>query len=104
VHAIEGRSLRPVLEGRATSVRSDADFLGWELFGRSAIRSGNWKAVQLGQQDSNRRWELYDLATDPAEMRDLAAEQPARAKAMLEFWQRYATENRVILPDVVSAY
>ena len=40
---------------------------------RSALVRGRWKLIhQLG------RWELYDLRTDPNEMRDLARGDPAR--------------------------
>lgn len=40
---------------------------------RSALVRGRWKLIhQLG------RWELYDLRTDPNEMRDLAGGDPAR--------------------------
>jgi len=104
VHAIEGRSLQAVLAGRSDHVRGDSDTLGWELFGRSGIRSGTWKAIQLGQHADDRRWELYDLATDPAETRDLSASEPRRAADMQALWQRYVEENHVILPDTVTGY
>lgn len=104
VHAIEGHSLEPLLEGARDRVRGDEDTLGWELFGRSGIRAGNWKAIQLGQHADDRRWELYDLATDPAEAHDLSATEPRRTADMQALWQRYVDENRVILPDTVTGY
>lgn len=101
---IEGRSLAGVLRGDATRVRSDEDYLGWELFGRSGIRVGSWKAVQLGQFENTRRWELYNLVDDPAETRDLASDSQLQMQRLLELWRRYATENHVILPDTVTGY
>ena len=32
------------------------------------------------------RWELYDVERDPTEMHDLAAEQPARVREMVNLW------------------
>jgi arylsulfatase len=104
VQAIEGHSLRALLEGQRTEVRGDHDYLGWELFGRSGLRIGQWKAVQLGQHADDRKWELFDLASDPAEARDLSATQPDRARSMRELWQQYVEKNRVVLPDKVSGY
>ncbi len=48
-------------------------FLYWEFRGQQAVRMGDWKAVRI------RPWrdlELYDLKSDPAERRDVAASQP----------------------------
>ncbi|MFM2289269.1 MAG: arylsulfatase, partial [Pseudomonadota bacterium] len=104
VHAIEGHSLRPLLEGRRDAVRGEQDALGWELFGRSAIRVGQWKAVQLGQHPADTHWELYDLASDPAESHDLSASLPDRARLLGEMWHRYVEQNKVILPDTLSGY
>jgi arylsulfatase A len=42
-----------------------------------ALREGGWKWIERTQGG-----ELYDLATDPAESRNLAASQPERAQAM----------------------
>jgi arylsulfatase len=104
VQAPEGHSLLHLLDGNSSAVRTDGDFLGWELFGRSGIRSGHWKALQLGQHADDRQWELYDLAIDPAETHDLSASEPERARDMQSLWQRYVDENRVVLPDTVTGY
>lgn len=104
VHPIEGRTLRPVLAATAQAVRGDTDSLGWELFGRSAVRIGQWKAVQLAQVPHAPRWELFDLTQDPAEMHDLSTARPEQARELLEVWDRYVKDNHVILPDKISGY
>ena len=104
VHPIEGRTLRPVLTSTAQAVRGENDSLGWELFGRSAVRIGQWKAVQLAQVPHAPRWELYDLTQDPAEMHDLSAARPQQARELLDVWDRYVKDNHVILPNEVSGY
>jgi arylsulfatase len=51
-------------------------------FGRgSAIRDGHWKLVRQGAA-----WELYDLATDRTETRDLAAQRPELVRQMDAAW------------------
>jgi arylsulfatase len=50
------------------------------------------------------RWELFDIATDPAERHDLAGQDPVRLKRMKAEWQRWANRSNVILPDWVTGY
>jgi arylsulfatase len=94
-----GKSWRGVLAGQAESPRTQQDYLAWELFGNHALRQGDWKIRweyrSLGKGD----WELFNVATDPSERQDLAAEQPARLKAMVALWDDYVRANNVILPN-----
>jgi arylsulfatase len=73
---------------------------GWELFGNRAIRRGNWKAVLLPRQGGG-AWELYNVADDPAEGRDLAEERPELLQELLEHWATYVAETGV---EDISAY
>lgn len=74
-----GVSARRILDGPHASGRTRApprDCFYWELHeGASlqAVRFGNWKAVRKG---SSGPVELYDLAADPAESRDMSADRP----------------------------
>jgi len=68
--AIDGVSMARALRGR-TQRTHDAFY--WEFHERGfqqAVRMGNWKAIRL-RMDAP--LELYDLATDPYEQRDVAA-------------------------------
>jgi len=74
---MEGRSLLPALRGEPDRPRT----LLFEHERNTAIREGNWKLV--GQKIIRReglkpdaQWELYNIAADPTEQHDLAAEQP----------------------------
>lgn len=42
------------------------------------------------------RWELYDIAADPAETHDLAAAQPERLAHLIGLWWREAEANQVL--------
>ena len=88
-----------MLSGQATSPRTDKDYIGWEVFGNRALRQGDWKIrweiKPIGKSD----WELFNLAQDPGERNDLAAQYPDKLKEMLILWDEYVVENNVILPD-----
>ena len=44
------------------------------------MRQGNWK---LYRQNAKTGWKLYDLSTDPLEMKDLASEHPALVRSLI---------------------
>ena len=52
----------------------------------------------------NGNWQLYDLAADPREADDLAAEMPQKVEELRTLWDEYAKDNGVVLPDWVSGY
>ena len=76
-------NLLPYLEGRDTGAPHERLF--WRNAALLAVREGNWKLVRgAGPAD-----ELYDLAADVSETRDLAAAHPevrARLAAALDAW------------------
>jgi arylsulfatase len=94
-----GKSWVPVLAGRAESPRTDQDVLAWEVFGNRAVRQGNWKLRWQIRPFGTGEWELFDLAADPVELKDLAAERPDKVKEMAALWDDYARQNNVILPN-----
>jgi arylsulfatase len=94
-----GKSWVPVLEGRAESPRTDQDVLAWEVFGNRAIRQGNWKLRWQAKPFGKADWELFDLAADPGELKDLAAERPDKVKEMVVLWDDYVRRNNVVLPN-----
>ena len=63
-------------------------FLGGVSSG--AIREGNWKLIEYFDPASPSKYELFDLAKDPSEKRDLAKDQPKRVRdlqAKLAIWR-----------------
>ena len=84
-HIIDGVDLRPMLEGdpleRTVLFHQPhtwgANGPGIEPF--SAIRSGFWKLIFF---HGDRRFELYDLDSDPGETIDLAAAEPERLERL----------------------
>jgi arylsulfatase len=94
-----GKSWTKVLAGQADSPRTDQDYLGWEIFGNRAIRKGEWKLRWEYEPLGKGRWELFNLATDPVERKDLANERPDKVKELAAAWDSYAKANNVILPS-----
>lgn len=88
---VDGVSLAPLLR---TGAKPDRDALFWHYphyhpggaTPYSAIRSGDFRLVHFYEDG---RDELYDLANDVGETKDLASAQPERAKALrarLDAW------------------
>jgi arylsulfatase len=100
IEALQGKSLAPLLADPAAEVRSPSDWIGWELFGNSAVRMGDWKMVRLCAPFGTGDWQLYDLAADPGETIDLASERPEIRDQLLEHWDEYVETNNVIYPDI----
>ncbi len=96
---LQGKPLVPVLNNTRTAVRGPNDALGWEVFGNRAIRQGDWKLLWLCKPAGPNTWQLFNLKTDPAEMKDLSAAQPKIKAQLLRRWDEYAKSNNVILPS-----
>lgn len=94
VEEMSGRSLSDWLDGDADSVHPEGTATGWELFGRRAIRQGDWKAVYT-QADGKLRWHLFDLGRDRGEVHDLSESHPEKLADLLKLWDIYTEENNV---------
>ncbi len=109
---LQGRSLAPLLAHGDATVHPEFS-VGWEFLGKRAYRLGDWKIVwQPGQPAwepwpagiATGRWQLYDLARDPAELRDLGEEHPDKLREMIGLWETYARASGVVHPDWISDY
>jgi arylsulfatase A-like enzyme len=81
---LDGVDLLPYLSGEKPGRPHDA--LYWRFHTKQAIRSGDWKLVRDRGQD---RWELYDLADDIGESKDLAGKMPDKVKELDAAWQAW---------------
>jgi arylsulfatase A-like enzyme len=72
---IDGISFVPTLLGRPD--QKEHEYLYWELGSQRAVRLGRFKAVQSGAaKNAAGPIELFDLAEDLAEQRNIAADRP----------------------------
>ena len=90
IRPMEGKSLAATCIDNSAI---DRDAIYWEHEGNRAIRVGDWKLVAKGEKGP---WELYDIASDRAELIDLADSQPDRTKKMADMWQAWAKRADVL--------
>ncbi len=86
---LDGLSIAPLLKGPAAKLPRDTfcwhyplarpHFLGGRSTG--SIRKGDWKLIEFFDTG---KVELYDLAADAGESKDLAAQSPAKAQELRE--------------------
>lgn len=87
---IDGVNLIPFLTDADDSPPHDKLF--WRLNQRTAIRVGDWKLLRNPQRGRDAKWELYHLAEDISETKDLAKQNPAKAAELLADWSRFNSE------------
>lgn len=85
-----------VVAGDSIHPTSSAGAMGWELFGRGAVRQGNWKLVHVDASVGGGKWQLYDLAKDPGEVHDKSDEHPDIVSRLLGLWDTYCLETGVV--------
>lgn len=99
VEPMRGASMLPMLREEADRVHEPDHVMGWELFGRRAMRRGDWKLVWTTHPFGPDDWELFNLAEDPAENRDLSAQYAGRRGELIGLWERYVEEVGLLLPS-----
>ncbi|MFN3933144.1 MAG: arylsulfatase [Parvibaculum sp.] len=95
VKPMTGRSLMPLLSGVAPHYGPE-DAVGLEAAGNAALFRGNYKLVRNMPPHGDGAWYLYDMAVDPGETRDLAAERPELFEAMRAAYERFARDSGVL--------
>ncbi len=84
--AVDGKNLIPFLTG--ADERPPHDQLFWRMQRKTALRQGDWKLVKNpGRGREGGRWELYHLADDLAESRDLSDSMPDKVQLLQRKWE-----------------
>ena len=90
--AIEGKSLLPYLSGKNPGTPHEKLFWSFVDFpNQKAARVGDWKLVQPRDKAP---WELYNLADDIGETRDVAAQHPEIVKSIRKDWNTWNRDNK----------
>ncbi len=103
---IDGESLVPILKGQPALVR-DALFWHYPHYSNqggkpgSAIRQDNLKLIEWYEGDPA---ELYDLASDVGERRNLAAQRPQDVARLRERLTQWRAEVGAQMPRENPAY
>ncbi len=97
-HYTDGISILPTLLGNDGQQEQHAH-LYWEFHeagGRQAVRQGKWKAVRLQTRNKEKTTvELYDLTSDPAEVTNLANENPSVVEQLTALMDEAHQESEV---------
>ena len=92
---LDGRNLLPLLLQQKTELPV-ADFF-WRQGRKAALRSGDWKIVQMRGTREKPVWELYNLANDKSETIDLATEQSEKRMELQTRWNELNAQMKPAL-------
>jgi arylsulfatase len=91
-----GESWVSMLAGESESPRGPKDWLGFEFLGMRALRQGDWKLLWLHEPWGVGDWQVFNLAEDPGEMRDLSQQNPEKKQELLAAWNAYVEQFNII--------
>jgi len=93
---VDGISFLPALLGKK---QKKHEYLYWEFHergGKQAVRKGRWKAIRQGvSRNPEAPIELYDLAADIGEKRNLAGQNPRIVEEMARIMKAAHSDNPV---------
>ena len=115
---LDGRSLVPLLTGQAGDCPDRMIFArtsGWRsvlsfnepvvrdlhTLGKT-VRTQRWRAVNTGEG-----WQLYDMANDPSEKQDVAADHPQTVQRLAAAYARWfadVTQEPIVRPPIPVGY
>ncbi|WP_084197103.1 arylsulfatase [Solimonas soli] len=105
VAALEGASLKPVLDGSRGEVHGQDEVIADEVNDIRYVRKGNWKATRIvnyllpsAAANLDHDWQLYDMSVDRGETNDLAAAHPDKLAELVAEWQAYVARVGVRQP------
>lgn len=85
-------SLLPLLRGEDHELRAHA--VSHSATGEASVRSGSWKLILPRSKTGPARPQLYNLAEDLAETKDLAVAKPEKLAELIALYQRLIDEGR----------
>ncbi len=86
----DGVNLMPYLTGEDDS--SPHEELFWRIGSKTAVRVEDWKLLKNPVRGKGEDWELYNLASDIGEMKNLAGENAAKLSELKTVWERYNSQ------------
>ena len=105
VAPIEGKSLRPVLNGSVDEVHAIDEPIADEVNDIRYVRKGPWKMTRVvnymlpsSAELISHDWQLYNLDDDRGENHDLAAANPDKVAELLADWQAYVARVHAVNP------
>lgn len=95
VYPMRGKSWVPHLATQGPIYGEDP--VGWEMFGRGAMRKGKWKINWMTVKDHGKgAWELHDLSVDPGETVDLSKRCPGKLQELIGDFELYVKQTGTV--------
>lgn len=91
-----GRSLLPLLKGDAARIYDADEPIGMEVSGNSALYKGDYKITRAMPPIGDGSWQLFNMAVDPGETRDLSSELPDKKAELEADYAAYAARVGVL--------
>lgn len=91
----DGQSLASVLAGESTS---EPRYLFFQHGDGAGVRYGKWKASKR----NGRKWQLFDLSTDPGETKNLASTHSDKLEELLAAWNDWQADLANHKPSTTS--
>ncbi|MDP3070547.1 MAG: sulfatase-like hydrolase/transferase [Opitutaceae bacterium] len=90
---LDGANLLPLLTAGSAAAPHAALF--WRFGPQRAVRRGQWKLTDWRDFDAKTQsgWQLYDVAADPGESLDLAAQNPGLVRELAAAWETWNLAN-----------
>jgi arylsulfatase A-like enzyme len=92
---LDGVNLLPHLVSTPSLPAAPHADLFWRFGPQRAVRRGQWKLADWRDFEAKTQsgWQLFDLAADPGESRDVAAQHPALVRELSAAWEKWNTAN-----------
>jgi arylsulfatase A-like enzyme len=95
---LRGGDMTGLLTGAAERIHDPDAVICYELAGSAAVFRGDLKLTRNIPPFDDRSWRLYNLAADPGETNDLAAQHPDIVAELTGAFEAYAAEVGVVHP------
>ena len=99
IEPMRGRSMVGLLDGTKETIYNANEFVGGEMGGGKWMRQGDFKAVMVPAPYGTSNWQLFNMAEDPGEAKDLSKLMPDKLKTLQVAWDSYAKDVGVVLPE-----
>ncbi|MGI9318217.1 MAG: arylsulfatase [bacterium] len=92
-----GVSMREFVEGTKDHVRTDDQWVAFELFGNSYVIQGNFKATKIRTgMFGDGKWHLYNIVKDPGETTPLEDKMPGKLDSLTKLYDGYANKMGIV--------
>jgi len=90
-----GATMAPLITGKSSKLH-DGDFVAQEVAGGSAVFQGDYKLVRNAPPLGDFKSRLYNVKLDPAETKDIAADNPREVETLQNAYAEYVRKNGVV--------